>query len=142
MFELIDGACTAPKEARAEMPCCGVLATSVFAGAPFPEVWNRLQAMQKRKGAWKGSTYDWQRRKVLDDLGVTFIEKNAIGHGVSVATFAGWYAKPGVMYCLNLSAHVVTLCDGIVTDQTAACHYTEHRNRRWTVKSYWERVDA
>lgn len=140
MFEIIDGACTAPKEARAEMPCCGVLATAVFAGAPFNEVWKAFELLQKRPNKWKGSTYDWQRRKVLKDLGVNFKEYNKDGDGVTVGTFAGWMAKPGVMYCLGLSSHVVTLCDGIVTDQTASCHYSEHRNRRWTIKTIWERT--
>jgi hypothetical protein len=136
------GICFAPREARAEMPCCGVLATAVFAGAPFPDVWKRFEALQRRKGAWKGSTYDWQRRKVLNDLGVKFIIHDALGKGVSVQTFAGWMAKPDTMYCLSLASHVVTLYNGVVTDQTASCHWSEHRNKRWTVNSYWERVDV
>lgn len=136
------GICFAPREARGDMGCCGVLATAIFANAPFPDVWNRFEALQKRKGAWKGSTYDWQRRKVLDDLGVTFIEKNALDRGVTVATFADWMAKRDVMYCLNLSSHVVTLYNDVVTDQVMSCHWSEHRNRRWTVNSFWQRVDV
>lgn len=142
-FEIIDGACTAPKEARAEMPCCGVLATAVFAGAPFNEVWNRFEALMKRPGKWKGATYDWQRKRVLTDLGVKFdVLKDIAKLNCTVGTFADWYAKPGVMYCIGVRRHVVTLCDGIVTDQTASCHWSEHRNRRSHIISVWQRIDA
>lgn len=140
MFEIIDGACTAPKEARAEMPCCGVLATAVFAGAPFPDVWKRFELLVKRPNKWKGATFDWRRRKVLKELGVTFIEHDYERHNMTVGTFADWYAKPGVMYCIGLRGHVITLCDKVVTDQTKSSHYLEHRNRRSHVRTVWERT--
>lgn len=138
-FDLIDGACTAPAVAPS-VPCCGVLAVANFAGVPFGTAWAAILPHVKRPNAWKGSTFNWQRRNALKALGVEWTEQDLRDKRMSFATFAAWYAKPGVMYKIHCKGHVVTLFDGIMSDQCDVLPAAEHRSRRNKVTTVWTRV--
>ena len=134
--EIISGACFAPTPGP-DLGCCGVLAVANFAGVPFADVWKFLTALAKRRRTWKGSTYDWERRKALEHFGVTWTEKDYSGQPLTVAEFASWYARPGVHYKLHTKGHVMTLLDGVLTDQVMSVHYTAHRSRRSKLRETW-----
>lgn len=140
-FELIDGACTAP-EVAPHVPCCGVVAIANFAGVTFSAAWAACLPHVARPGRWKGSTYDWQRRKALKALGVEWSEKDYSAMNMTVGTFVECYARPDVHYKVHMRGHVVTVFGGIVTDQCGSFPAAEQRNRRRHITSVWTRTNV
>lgn len=140
-FELIDGASLAV-ELTPTTPCCGVLAVANFAGVSFDTAWAAILPTVKRPGRWRGSTYDWQRRAALRELGVRWVEMDrAFLNGRSVANFVERIMQDNVMYKVHMRGHVVTVFNGIVTDQTQSVPVAEHASRRRKVTSVWVRED-
>lgn len=140
-YEIEDGISSAPA-LSGDVPCCGVLAVAMLAGVTFEAAWDAIKPHVRRRGSWQGSTYDWQRRKALEALGVKFVEERFYDKPMTVKTFVEWLAKPNTHYNVHVRGHVVHVFNGVVTDQAESLPAREHRSGRRKVTQVWQRVDV
>jgi hypothetical protein len=97
---------------------CGVVAVAACAGVPYDTAWELLQgytAKRTGKRKWTGGTFDHERAKALDVLGVAR-ELVHFNRG-QFRTWARTQALPGRTYMVTITGHVVTYKDGVFMDQ-------------------------
>lgn len=121
-------------------PNCGITAIAVFTGRPFADIKPMFERFHKRPGAWKGGTTRSQRHEVLRELGVRF-ERAVINRRVTLAT-AARMLPPGRLYMVTVTGHVVTLKDGIISDQLGPRKLAGDRCGRKFVKDVVRLVEA
>lgn len=138
MTAIISGASLAVPAAP-NVPSCGVLAVANFAEVSYEEAWLRFLKFRKAPGRWKGRTYDHERAAVLTELGVDWVELNAYNR-MTIGLFVRDYAAYHTRYKVMVSGHVVTVYNGIITDQTGAGNWNNHKMRFRRIIATWERL--
>lgn len=122
------------------VPCCGVLAVSLFCNISYDDAWLRLRQLKcDRRKTWRGWTYDREREAVISDLDITY-RKVQVVPAMTVGSFADWQARNDRHYMLMVAGHVLHLKGGILTDQTMSCLASQHKAKRLKLKCYLERL--
>lgn len=142
--------------APARKPHCGVLATAICAGVSFEAAWEIIQRQGGYPASWKGATYPGDRLAALRAFGVEvvqrrhvparhlprlapeYVKQQGLVEGCTVATFVRRFARPGVIYMVQVSGHVVTIRDGIVADQCGLSPAARHWCGKRRVQTSWE----
>jgi len=129
---------------------CGLLAMAICSGRSLAETtqWFRyygnLRGTPKTnsqgrafKGNWKGTTFHVTYSQYLNSKWVRHTHMQHLGNA-TVNRFANEYARPGVLYAIRFTGHVMTLKDGFLCDQKQNCRVELHRYRKMMVTNTWE----
>lgn len=116
-------------------PICGVLSVALCAEVDFEIAFATCKRnAPEHVKRFRGGTYLDQRHAALRELGCKFNSVAAHYFGLSLERFVREAATPGLTYMVDLPRHVVTVKDGIVTDQGKSCPVAEHKSRRKRVE--------
>lgn len=118
--------------------CCGVYALSVCLGVPFDTLMEAMRLKFNKRMSWKGATTLPERLATLKAFGAEYTELTEL-KGLSVIQ-AAWPGRldTSLPVMVHITGHVLTLYDGLVIDQCAACQAPDHRSRNYTIQSAYK----
>lgn len=116
-------------EKHNKKPICGVVSVAICAGVSLEVARATLRADYIRRGGqrFRGGTNQAQRGRALSLLGVQFETHTLVGK-MNLRNWYAKYGKPGVLYSVRVTGHVVTVKDGMVIDQHRHKPIWEHKS--------------
>jgi hypothetical protein len=115
----------------ANMPCCGIYATSLITDKPIETVFNDYKKSFNKCYRWKGSTNTNKLLKLIKSYGCKLVPEGE--KGITVRKFHDMYALLNRTYIIWVRGHVFVLRNGIYEDQW-------HKGSVQTVKGSLSRV--
>lgn len=117
---------------------CGITAVAVAAQVHFRTVWDHVAEAGHKPANWGGSVTEADLRRALRFFGVRYKSK-LFSRSINVGHFVGVYARPGVLYVLDLNDHVALLKDGFIFDQRGR-YFTVMDKGNWKLERVYRIV--